>query len=231
MRSGVPLHQLRKEVMIEAGLSTKAGHAVFTEERLNQLLSRNERNMATEDEWPGLNFEEEVVVLANAQTASLPTNITFTEISAAFVKFGTDWLPIQHGIGAAERSLYDDTQRATPIRRWEVEAPGTSTFEVWPIGNADQTILFEGSRILGGFEDDNDTCTLDADVLVLRVAAEILGRDRKEDAAYKLDKARELTNAITKKQGSAKRESVSMVGRRGKRLRPGIDYIPPGSGM
>jgi len=229
MRSGITLATLRKEVMIEAGFSTETGHAVHSAERLRHLLQRTERVMATMDDWPGIHFEEEVAVSADAQYVTLPTNISFTEIDTVHVAFGDEWLPVTQGIGAMERSVYDDTQRATPIRRWEVTAGATTTFEVWPIGATAQTLLFTGAKKLGAFVDDDDTCTLDADVLVLRVAAEILGRDRKEDAALKLETARTLTNQITKKQGVLKRGNINLGRRRTVNLRPGIDYIAPGS--
>lgn len=230
MRTGVALHKLREEVLIEAGFSTKTGHSAFSEERLNQLIARHERAMATEDDWPGLDFEETVTVGENTRYVDLPENISFTDISAAYIQYGGDWVPILHGITAADRSVYDDSQRATPIQKWQVRAPGDDDFEVWPIGSTAQTILFEGQKKLGEFEDDNCTCTLDADVLVLRVAAVILGRDKKEDAALKIKEAGALTSRILKKQGSLKSGEVQLGRRPRQQLRPGIDFIAPGSG-
>lgn len=229
MRTGVPLHILRKEVLIEAGFSTDSGHAVFSQERLNQLLARHERMMAREDTWPGIHFEEQVAVAANERYVNLPDNINYTDVSDVSVSFGDMWLPVKYGINAGHRSIYNEDQRATPIMRWEVVAPGNEQFEVWPIGAAAQVLLFSGSKALGQFETDEDTCTLDADVLVLRVAAEILGRDQKQDAAYKLEAAKKITASIIKGQ-TATREQINMGGTRsGRTLRPGIDFIPPGS--
>lgn len=230
MRTGVPLHTLREEVLIEAGFSTDSGHAAFSRQRLNQLLARHERMMAREDDWPGIDFEEQVTVAADARYVNLPTYINYTDISQVHVSYGTEWLPVNYGITARERSIYSATQRATPVSRWEVVAPGNVEFEVWPIGSTAQTLLFTGSKTLGGFSSDEDTCTLDADVLVLRVAAEILGRDRKEDASYKMEMAGRLTENILKRQNTT-RAPVSMGGtRQAPQLREGIDYIAPGRG-
>lgn len=229
MRTGIPLATIRKEVLIEAGFSTDSGSAVFSKEKIDQLIARTERMMARQNTWPGIHFEERLAVPADAQFVSMPVGINYSDISAVHVAFGDDWLPVKYGIGAPERAIYDETQRATPILRWEVVAPGTTQFEVWPVGSQDQVLMFEGSKALGVFEDDTSTCTLDADVIVMRVAAEILGRDRKEDAALKLDMARQMTTDIIKGQ-TATRGAVNMGGaRRGPRLRPGIDYIPSGS--
>lgn len=231
MRTGVKLSELRKELQIEAGFSTQNGGAGQTTERLNHLLNRLERTLFVEHEWPALTTEEEVAVAADAQYVNLPTTINFTQINSVQVSYGTVWLPVTLGIGATERSQYSTTQRANPIRRWEIVAPGNVEFEVWPIGNVAQTLRFEGNKSPGGMVDDTDSCTIDGDVLVLSAAAEILGRDRKEDAALKLGMAKTLIEKIMVKEGSAKRESINLG--RGKRtmgLRPGIDYIPPGAG-
>jgi len=228
MRTGVTRATLRKEILIEAGYSTETGHAVFNEERINQLIARHERMMGVEDEWPGVNFEEQVTVAANAQYSNLPTNLKFTDITNVSVSYGDDWLPVTYGIGARERTAYSATDRAAPIQRWEVVAPGNEQFETWPIASTAQTLLFEGSKALGGFEDDTDTCTLDGDVIVLRVAAQILGRDRKEDAGLMIEMARRLTDDILKSQ-AATRGQTELGKRPRKPLRPGIDYIAPGS--
>lgn len=228
MRTGVTLADLRKELQIEAGLTTSAT-ASQSVERLNHILNRTERLLYATGEWASQDHEEEVIVPANSQFVNLPNQITFTEVDYVHVLYGDDWLEISHGIGPHERSVYSGTQRATPIQRWEVRAPGNTDFEVWPVGNVEQTLRFKGSKTIGGMVQDIDTCTLDGDVLVLSAAAEILGRDRKEDAALKLEMAKSLKATILKKQGAAKRETLSLSGGHASRLRPGIDYIPPGS--
>lgn len=227
MRSGVTLATLREELAIEAGISTEPAHLAAEQPRLDQLLRRTERIMARMDDWGSLSFEEEVTVSADAQFASLPSNIAFTDIRDCWVAFGSQWLPVAHGIGSVERSIYNTSQRATPITRWEIQAPGNVNFEVWPIGASAQTLRFTGQKALGTFTDDTDTCTLDADVIVLRAAAQMLARDRKEDAALLLDQARLLTERILKAQGSTKSPEIDLARRPTRALRPGIDYIPP----
>lgn len=228
MRSGVTLATLRQEVAIEAGFSTDSGHIAHSKERLNHLINRTERFMAIKDSWPALSFEEEVTVSANSATGNLPANITFTQINDVRVLYGTSWLPLTHGITPDDRSIWNATQRALPMQKWELQ-PGTSTFEVWPVGPQAQTLRFTGQKTIGTMVADDDACALDGDVIVLRVAAEILGRDRKEDAQVKLQLAQQITNDILKLQGGVKSGPVSM-GRGDTRPAPraGIDFIPPG---
>lgn len=229
MRSGVPLSTIREEVFLEAGLSTHPGHSTFNVGRVNQMINRVERSLLVEYEWPTLTFEEEITVAADAQYVDLPTNITFTMIESVHVAYGSEWLPVTAGIGARERTIYNDTQRAIPISRYELGQNQPTKLEVWPIGGAAQTLLIEGTKTVGAMREENDVCSLDADVIVLMVAAEMLGRDNKSDAELKLSKAQMLANSILKRQGSMKRKPVNFGARRGKVRRPGIDYIPPGS--
>lgn len=228
MRTGVSLADIRTEVLIEAGFSTDPGHSAFSKERLDQMIARTERMMAREKTWPGIHFEERVAIGANVQYVDLPDDIASSDIKSAHVGYGDDWLPVTYGIGPVERSIYNESQRAAPIARWEVVAPGDEKFEVWPIGSYAQTLMFTGSKRLGEFKNDASCCTLDADVIVLRVAAQILGRDRKEDARLMLQQANSMTNDLLKDQNTTRAE-INMGGNRGvRRLRPGIDYIPSG---
>ena len=228
MRIGVTLATLRNEVKLEAGISTGSSHSVMNDERLNHLINRTERLAYKMDDWPSLAFEEEVAVIADAQFVTLPTNMTFAMINEVWVAYGSEWLPVTHGIGMAERSMYSDTQRASPIMRWEIRAPGNVDFEVWPRSSSAETLRFVGQKVLGAMSDDTDTCVIDADVLVLRVASELLAKDEKADAGIKLKAAQSLTEKLLKRLGAAKRGSFSMSGERKKALRPGIDYIPSG---
>lgn len=229
MRIGVPLSTLRKEVQLEAGISTKASHAIQNTEKLNHLINRVERVTYGMDDWPSLMIEEEVAVIADAQFVSLPTGMTFAMINDVWTAYGDDWIRLTHGIGIAERSTYSDTERASPIMRWEIRAPGNVDFEVWPRSASAETLRFTGMQVLGGMSKDSDTCVIDADVLVLRCAAELLAKDEKADAGIKLETARALTVSLLKRLGSNKTDSINLGHRRGRTLRPGIDFIAPGS--
>ena len=229
MRSGIALSTIRDEVMIESGQSIEPGHGAYSAPRINQLINRIERLMLVEDEWPTQHFEETLTVSADAQYVDLPVNITFTMIESIFVAYGSEWLSVKSGIGARERTIYNTTQRALPITNYEYSANAPTQLEVWPIGGVAQTLMVEGSKTVGTMAQETDTCTLDADVIVLRAAAEILGRENQADAELKLSLAARMTANLLKRQGSTKRESLNLGGRRAVIRRPGIDYIPAGS--
>lgn len=229
MRSGIALKTIRTEIAIEAGFSTDSGHLAYSAERLNQMINRVERMMANMDEWPTRNNYAEATVTADTQFHTLPTSFDFTGIDTAWCQFGSEWLEVKHGITQYDRSLYSATQRAEPVRKWMVRQTDNTEFEVWPIPGTQQTMRFEGSVKLGSMAADGDVCILDADIIVMRVAAQILGRDKKDDAALLLDNAQKLTQAILKRQTMNKSGSFSLSAglNQRARLRPGIDYIPP----
>ncbi|MDG3089228.1 hypothetical protein P7F88_25530 [Vibrio hannami] len=182
MRSGITLATLRDEVAIEAGISQGSGHSAFNKARLNQIINRTERGMAMSDDWPTRELEVLVTIPADTQYVALPSTINFTMITQVVVAYGDDWLPVNHKISPRERSIYNSNHRAEPIMRYEVRADRPTQFEVWPIGNVEQTLQVTGQASLGGMVEDDDVCTLDADVIVLRAAAEILGRNNQADA-------------------------------------------------
>ena len=225
MRAGIALSKLREEVQLEAGLSTQSGSNTFSVSRINQMLNRMERSLSREYEWPLRHSEQSITVPADAQYVVMPTNFDRTMIEDVSVRYGQDWQPVSYGISAKERSIYSGTQRAVPICRYEFNADRPSEMEVWPVGSTSQTLLISGQLQFGAMEDDDDLCVLDADVLVLRCAAEILGRDNQADAQLKLEAAGQVLQAILKRQGSSRRSNFSMVGDTDTPLRAGIDYI------
>lgn len=230
MRLDVTLGEMRREVQIEAGLSTAAGHSAFSKDRIDQMLNRMQRMMLKSADWPSQKRTHEFILTANSNTylaSNLPSGMTLTSINTIHVQYGTDWLPLSRGIGAREWSEYSASQRTLPVRRWDIINAGMTAVEFWPIASTDQTLRIIGRVVGADMTDDADTPSVDGDVLVLRVAAQIMGRDNKADAALLLQQAKDLEDSIMKDLGSVTAENVNLAGRAEKRLRPGIDYIPP----
>lgn len=225
MRSGITLATLRQEVLIEARMSTTAGQAAMMPDRIRQLLNRFERDYATRFSWKSRRFEASMTIPAGTAVATLPGGMSFTMVSEVWCQSGSDWLPVAHGIGAAERSTYPSGTTGSPICRWEVQSADPQTFEVWPVSGQDEVLRFTAERAAGLMSVDSDPCVLDGDLLVLRTAAEILKPTDMKDAQDKARQAEELAFAIQTREASTAPVAV-LSARPRPRLRPGLDYIP-----
>lgn len=223
----IPLHELRKEIQVEAGLSSEEGATAYSKDRLNMVINRTERMMKTRDDWPTQKYEIYGATTADAKLIDIPEGVSIKNIRNIDVLFGQEWLPLSKGIGPRERSVYTDTMRATPAQRWDYLSSEPEKIEIWPIGSSAQSLMFRGQLDVGQMVEESDLCTLDADVIVLMVAAEILGRDKQEDAAYKSQLAAEATQNILKDM-NAGTPAAKLSYKRGRSVRPFIDYIPPG---
>lgn len=226
MRTGVTLLQLRREVMFEAGLSTSNVQVTLAAERINHKLNRVERELGLAHSWPTRRVERTVTVAANAQFATLPGDLSFTNVSEVTTLFASCWTLVEHGIGPVERSLFSSDQRSSPIMRWEIQTNG-SQFEVWPISAAAETLRFAGVLETGAMATDTDTCVLDGDVLVLHVAAELLAKSDPEQAQLLLAKAKTRIDNLLHRQIGAKAPIVNLSTRPGETARPWVDFIPP----
>ena len=223
----IELHELRKEIQVESGLSSEEGATAYSKDRLNMIINRAERSMKTRNDWPTQRYEVTASTVADQARMDIPQGVSIKNIRSIHVLFGQEWLPLVKGIGPRERTIYTSDMRAAPAQRWDYIVSEPGKIELWPIGSSAQTLMFRGQMEVGTMVEENDLCTLDADVIVLTVAAEILGRDKQEDAAYKSQLAAELTQNILKDM-NASSEPVSLARRPERIRRPGIDYIPPG---
>ena len=96
------------------------------------------------------------------------------------------WSPVEYGIGSAEFNYLNSDQPGQiqdPIQRWRWSEEGQ--FEIWPINSTSTVIRFTGQRALDGLVNSTDTADLDDQLIVLAVAAELLARNKQQDAQNK----------------------------------------------
>lgn len=232
MRKGITRSVLRAEVYLEAGYPTLAAQTVQMDPIVNQMLNRMERQLALKHSWVMRTFEVEKTVNADVQFADMPATLTdFTMVNEVWCLFGTQWLPVTYGIGAAERSLFTADMRSTPIQRWEWytkdPTPEVPSFEVWPIPGQAQVLRFVGEEAAGLMANDSAVCVLDADALVQAVAGELIAKKNPEEAKLRLANADSIIRSLMIRQKSRKQANYNMAARPAEVLRPGIDFIPP----
>jgi hypothetical protein len=211
---GQTLNELLSDLKAECGYSSNAAHGINNRDSLVQVLKRTQRRLWSDWDWMHMRVSRDMRINAGQRYYNCPTDLPYERIDAAEVKFGGQWLPLEFRINERHYSIYDPRidERSWPIRRWDVAEDPADTagtpdnrgmIEVWPMPSDSGTpeapgsdqegwIRLTGVRSLRPFTEDSHRCDLDGDLIVLFAAAEILARDRKEDAQVKLQAAQSL---------------------------------------
>ena len=141
--------------------------------------------------------------------------------------------------------------QAWPPRRWRNCAVFNETtqqtqpaaqFEVWPTparqgddaSVSPYSLRIEGNAPINALVEDTDICVIDATLIVLFAAAEILAQQKSESASLKLQKANQYRRMLIARLGAQQRNmrSLSKDGGHmgpladGRRLTPYLDFIP-----
>jgi len=228
MPTGVQLSQLVSNLRSELGHSTNTAHGVNTKANMEYVLRRNQEVLYEEHDWPFLTLDVDVTVLLGQRIYNYPSNLPFGAINAAWWVEGNQYLPMTFGVSVEDFNLYDPDldERSNPVQKWR-HRPDTDQIELWPIPSINGKVRLRGTSPLTALIADSDICTLDSNLIVLHSAAELLARQKSEDASLKAQLARSHLTKLLSNQGGQKRKPWVMGGgQRGSTLRPGIDYIP-----
>lgn len=213
---GQTLGELLSDLKAECGYSQNTAHGINNHESLTQVLKRTQRRLWSDWDWMHMRVSRDMQINAGQRYYNCPTDLPYERVDAVEVKFGGQWLPLVFGINERHYSIYDPRidERSWPIRNWDVAEDPADTagtpdnrgmIEVWPLPSDSGTaptppedndlegwIRLTGIRFLRPFTALSDRCDLDGDLIVLYAAAEVLQRDRKEDAQVKLQQAQQL---------------------------------------
>jgi hypothetical protein len=213
---GQTLGELLSDLKAECGYSQNTAHGINNHESLTQVLKRTQRRLWSEWDWMHMRVSRDMQINAGQRYYNCPTDLPYERIDAAEVKFGGQWLPLCFKINERHYSIYDPRidERSWPIRNWDIAEDPADTMgtpdnrgmiEVWPLPSDSGTpptppedndlegwIRLTGIRFLRPFTEIAHRCDLDGDLIVLYAAAEVLQRDRKEDAQVKLQQANQL---------------------------------------
>lgn len=181
------LEGLVAEVRHMTGKNPSRALATDEYDRIKYLLQAEQRRLWTSRQWRFLRKRFQFNAQPGEQFYDIPPGLDLNKSISIRVKFGNQWLPLTQGITEVDYALYDsdNAQTADPVLKWDIvdtqvdpDAGATPQLELWPIPVGVQPITMWGTAELGKFVDDNDNCTLDADLLVLFTAALV----DKEDA-------------------------------------------------
>ena len=246
MRVGVALSELRRELLAETFQSLAPAQTTSSTPYYNYALDRVQREQWNDIEWPHLTIYKDIPMVAGQRYYSYPPQLPFDSIFRIWYPQGVGWVPLDYGINPQTyATMGGELVQAWPPRRWRNcaaynEATGTTSaaaqFEVWPIppGNLQYSLRIEGNAPLNPLLEDTDTCVIDATLVVMMAAAELLAGMKSESASLKLQKANQYRRMLIARLGAQQRsmKSLSRDGGHmgalsdGRRLTPYLDFIP-----
>lgn len=219
-------------VRAEAGHSLSAVQGTNTVDVIKYLLKRAQQDLWVNTLWPTLKIRADVATAAGQYLYNFPAGFSFEQVREAWTAQTSsyDWLPVAYGI--SEDMIAPgggNSQSGDNIQAWDVE--GDAQFRIWPTPVSNKyTTRFIGQRQLAPFAVDADMSTLDATLIVLFTAAEMLARAKAEDASLKLQKAQQYLKNLLANSISAKRKISTLASSPPIRgtgpATPYIDYIP-----
>lgn len=218
MPVGVQLSQLLTELRAEAGLSTNVATGINARDTHVALLNRAQRELASQRDWPHLDFWVDLPLTADTRYYAYPNGISFDDINYIAIPQGASkYVALAYGITpdayAIRNSPAGETEKYP--RAWQHRMnvdPAQNMIEMWPIPNMNQTAIIVGTHQIVPMVDASDVCMLDSDLIVLTVAAELLARQKAADAEIKIRKAQQLMRSLLSGQASQKREPFIMGG-------------------
>lgn len=221
MARGSTLESILADLNNEVGNIETPSYGIGARSALITTLQRTQEWLWEEHDWPFLQVKKDIQLQAGSRYYDMPTGIDITRIQKVQTKYAGYWQDVDFGI---EEDLHypefdsDIGERYDPAFRWDFyydTENNAEQLEVWPIPATDfNATTFNGAlrvtaiRTLSNFTAESDTADLDDKLIVLFAAAELLARDRTDDAAAKLDAANKLFNRL--KSHTAKTGSFSL---------------------
>ena len=196
MARNVTLGELIDDLRAEAGHSLQANLGTAMREVLVKVLQRQQKRLWDDYDWAFLRVKRNILTQNGQRYYDLPNDMKLENIERVEFKWGDQWTPLTSGIDGSHYSEFDSDKdiRSMPVYRWQPSE--NDQFEVWPIPsqNANATSLsgairFTGKRDLSPLVAQSDQADLDDTLLVLYSAAEILSREKADDAKLKLSMA------------------------------------------
>ncbi len=222
----------------ELGLAQTPGVAPYTDVELCVLLENRQRLLASQYDWPFLDLEEDIDIVASVRYYDMPTTFNEDRPMKVVCLYNDVWREVCKGIGAEQYNSLSSgdggvsVQPQDPIMRWRLRPGDPEQFEVWPVPTVAQTVRFSGQRQPATLRhipvqdfSFNYTSEFELDdlLVVLYVAAEKMGPKNQELAKLKLALAEER---LAKLRGSATINDDMVVLGQARERRP-YRYIKP----
>ena len=246
METGIILSELRRRLMAETFQSLSPNQTTSSAPFYNYQLDRVQREQWNDIEWPHLTIYKDIPMVQGQRYYAYPPQLPFDSIFRIWWPQGVTWVPLDYGINPQTyATMGGEFVQAWPPRRWRNfpsfdETTGKTSpaaqFEVWPIPGPSLpfSLRVEGNAPLNPLIEDTDVCVIDATLIVMFAASEILAMQKSESASLKLQKAQQYRRMLVARLGAQQRsmKSLSKDGGHmgpladGRRLTPYLDFIP-----
>lgn len=152
---------------------------------IEHLARRTQEVLYEAFNWPHLIVERDIAMVPGERYYTFETTVNRDRILGAYVKWSQSWVPVRYGFDSSiyNASMPEDTYRADPVQLWRFYEG--AQYEVWPNPASAQTLRWRFVRHLNPLIASTDYCDLDANLIVMFAAAELLQRMKSPDAESK----------------------------------------------
>jgi len=210
------LQDLVRGVRAESGKSLNTALGVAERDAIVYQLQLKQEFLYYDYDWPSLIDQEPVALAAGTRYYPFPTSIAYDFVNEVWCSEDneTSFFGVEYGIGPTQ---FNDTPvggTSWPVCRWMLngDTSGTQQIEVWPVPSQAGFLRVVGRRAITPLVADADYSTLNGTLLVLHVAADILARQKAEDAQVKLSQAAKHLRNIVRRQGANKQTPFVLGG-------------------
>lgn len=214
MARGTAFSELVSQLRDELGRANSASVGVSDLSSLKQTINRVYESVYDEYDWPHLRKHfTRTTLSAGQQYYDFPDGLNYERIESARVWYNSIPIDIRRGITVDDYAAYDPAadERSDPALAWDVKYTGSGEqMEIWPLpASSTQKIQFTGLQSISTLVDDADTCLIDDKLVVLFSAAQLLRRQKSEDAETVLSLARARFQTLRRRSKGAQ-EPVRM---------------------
>ena len=176
MARGTQLIKLVEMYRTETGqsINTTMNQADLT--HVQNLIRRTQEVLYHKYEWSFLDIFRDETMTPGNRYYTLDADLSYDSIQEVWTRKTTSdaWQRVDYGITPDHYNDQDSDSgdEQDPVRAWDYYEGGQ--IEVWPIPVTATTVRFFGKEPLGALLANNDTSTLDDNMIILTAAAETL---------------------------------------------------------
>lgn len=210
MAIGAQFLTLRTNLRAELRRSTTVNVGVSDVDSLDRTLNRVYQVLYLMKDWAHLRKVFTLQLATGQRYYDLPTGLNADRVEKVAVYWAGTPVDLPRGIDFEQMNEFDsdEDERFEPAMRWDVRWAGSAAqIEIWPIpSTGNQKVRFKGIQAITPLVDDEDTCLLDDNLVVLWAAAELAKAADLKDAEDKLQMAQEYLAMLTRRMRGGERE-------------------------